>query len=251
MKQTIIKIAFTLLGVVLLINCKKDNSVEGNGINVNSKGTLLDSSGSCQSIVAKGNYIFESTLTDSNFISVQVNIVTSGKYLISTDTINGFWFIDSGYVFNTGTQTIKVRGHGKPLLPVNTTFIVSYNNAYCFFVVPIFGATGGTIPAFGTYSLSGSPDTCFGAVVQGTYTNRQLLTSANTAVIQVSVTSPGGYSISTSIVNGMTFKRNGIFNTIGSQAVTLYGTGTPIDSGTAIIPVSAGSSMCIFPVKVK
>jgi hypothetical protein len=251
MKQIILKIVFTFLSVALLVTCKKDYSLEtGNGIKGYATGTLLDSAGSCQSIVAMGNYNVDSTLTDSNFILVQVNFATTGKYKIETDSINGFWFVDSAYIFTTGTQTIKVRGHGKPALPLNSTFVVNFNNTYCFFVVPITGASGGNSPAYATYSLAGSPTVCSGAAVQGTYASGQLLTSANSAVIQVTVTTTGGYSISTSTVNGMQFKRNGIFDNAGNYAVTLYGTGTPVDTGSTIIPITAGTSTCSFPVQV-
>jgi len=252
MKQVIIKIAFVFFSVALLVTCKKDYSLEtGNIANSYATGSLLDSVGNCQRIGVFGNYVKDSILTDSNFIEVQVLFATTGKYKIETDTIGGFWFSDSGHVFNTGTQTIKVRGHGKPLLLTNSTFVVSFNNnSYCFFVVPIAGATGSVIPASATYSLAGSPTSCTGAVVQGTYKIGQNLTSANTAVIQVNVTTPGGYSISTATNNGIQFKRNGIFDNVGNYAVTLYATGTPIDSGTIIIPITAGTSSCSFPVQV-
>jgi hypothetical protein len=250
MKQTVLKIAFLFAGLALLTTCKKDYSVEGNGYNNNAVGTLLDSSGSCQNIGVVGTYTVDSILTDSNYLLINVNFTSVGKYKIQTDTVNGFWFIDSATILTTGSQIIKIPGYGKPLLPVNPTFLVSFNDSYCFFVVPITGASGSTAITYAGYSLAGAPNTCSGATVQGTYTAGTTLTSSNSAVIQVTVTSPGAYSISTPTVNGMKFTRNGIFDNTGSYAITLYGQGSPIDSGTTTIPITAGSSTCSFLVPV-
>ncbi len=250
MKQAVLKIVFLFLGMALLATCKKDYSIEGNGFNNNATGTLLDSAGNCQQIVVAGTYQVDTVLTDNNYLLVNVNFTSVGKYKIQTDTVNGFWFIDSATILNTGSQIIKVKGYGKPLLPVNPTFLVSFNDSYCFFMVPIVGATGSTKITYADYSLAGAPNACSGATVQGTYSAGTTLNGTNSAMIQVTVATAGAYSITTPTVNGIKFTRNGIFENTGNVTVTLYGQGTPVDTGTTTIPITAGSSSCSFYVPV-
>lgn len=121
--------------VVFSIGCIKEYSYETGTLNGTvSSGSLKDSLGNCQNIEIKGNYYADTTLTDSNYVLVKVNITSAGKYVINTDTSNGFWFRDSGFVL-PGLQTIKLKGFGKPILPLNTDFLVSYNNSVCTFQI--------------------------------------------------------------------------------------------------------------------
>jgi hypothetical protein len=123
--------------VVFTIGCIKEYSFETGKLNGSvSSGSLKDSLGNCQNIEIKGNYYADTTLTDSNYVLVKVNITSAGKYLISSDTANGFWFRDSGFVL-PGLQTIKLKGFGKPILPLNTDFLVSYNNSVCTFQISL------------------------------------------------------------------------------------------------------------------
>ena len=130
------KILIFLL-IVFAAACKKETSYEsGNNILGQSVGTLKDSLGSCQNIVIKGTYKADIQLTDSNYVIVQTNVTTPGRYIIHTDTANGFWFADSGYT-TAGLQTIKLKGNGKPILALSTDFIVTYNNSFCIFSVTV------------------------------------------------------------------------------------------------------------------
>lgn len=147
MVPKIAKLTTILLAVVLFFACSKDTSFEtGSGINGTAAGTLLDSSGNCQNTSVKGMYAVDTVLTDSNYVLLQVNITTPGKYNLSTDTMNGFWFQDSSYVLTTGAQTIKLKGYGKPILPINPTFTIFFGNSFCQFTVQVNGAVlaGGT-----------------------------------------------------------------------------------------------------------
>lgn len=152
----------------LVMACAKETSNEtGRNINGPSLGTLKDSLGNCKSITINGTYKVDTALNDNNFVLVQVNVTTPGQYIIYSDTANGFWFRDSGYTA-AGQQTIKLKGYGKPLLFVNTDFIVTYNNSFCIFQVPM---TSTVVPPvysdyFPTsvgsnwaYDVTGLPDT--------------------------------------------------------------------------------------------
>jgi hypothetical protein len=130
--------------VLLAYACSKETSYEsGNGLNTPSKGTLQDTVSDCQPISINGVYTPGMALTDSNYVTVTSTITNIGKYSIVTDTVNGMWFSDSGYILNTGAQTFKLKGHGAPVLPIESDFVVQYNNTYCgFYIAPV----GATIP---------------------------------------------------------------------------------------------------------
>ncbi len=95
--------------------------------------TLLDSLGNCTTASVHGAYKVDSVLTDSNYVLINVQFSSTGKYYINTDTVNGMWFIDSGYVLLTGSKVIKLKGYGKPILPNGGTFLITHNNETCGF----------------------------------------------------------------------------------------------------------------------
>lgn len=108
------------------------------------------------------------------------------------------------------------------------------------------GGGGGGNTSVGT--LGGSPNTCTGTTPAGTYTQGIALGSTNTATIQVNVTTPGTYTISTNLVNGVTFSKSGTFSATGTQSVVLNGSGIPVNSGSQTYTVTFGSSTCTFAI---
>src|SRR3982750_2494205 len=94
-----------VLGVLFFFAaCKKELSFENNLPQGDAAGTLKSVTGDCQPVTIKGNYVKDSTLTDSNYVVVQINFTTPGKYKVATDTSNGFFFQDSGYALAAGLQ---------------------------------------------------------------------------------------------------------------------------------------------------
>lgn len=127
-----VEIFSLLFSFVFFMNaCKKDLSVETGNTGGTAMGTVLDSLGNCQQIIVHGNYRVDSILTDSNYLLIKLNITSRGKYKVSSDSSNGFWFSDSGFVITTGLQTVKIKGHGKPLLPMVTTKTISFDSTVC------------------------------------------------------------------------------------------------------------------------
>lgn len=131
--------------VFVMLACEKEYSFES-GSSSTSAGTLKDSLGNCNPIVIGGTYTENQSLGSSNTVDVTVTVSTAGKYRISSDTINGFWFIDSGYFASPGAYTIRLKGGGKPILPIQSDFTVSYGSSYCDFSIT---------PAAGTPSSGG------------------------------------------------------------------------------------------------
>ncbi len=128
--------------IVLLVACEKEYSIERGGFSMNALGTLLDSAGFCKQISVSGNYQVDVNLTSTNQIQANINFITTGKYIIESDTINGIWFRDSGFVLNTGAKAVSIRGFGKPLLPKTSVFTLIFNGTSCNFAVTTFGSGG-------------------------------------------------------------------------------------------------------------
>jgi hypothetical protein len=135
MNTNSLRILAFLLILLIFNGCQKEYSIENLNRHGTAQGTLVDSLGDCKSAVIFGNYHMDTALTSMNYVLVNVNFTSTGKYFISTDTVNGMWFVDSGYALLTGPAAIKLKGYGKPILPIITTFIVTFNNEHCSFTI--------------------------------------------------------------------------------------------------------------------
>ena len=242
-KQT----AILLAGIFIMASCQKEYSLETGSTGGLALGTMKDSLGDCQPITLRGLYFVDSTLTDSNYAIVQVNITAPGSYTITTDVQNGYSFKDSGFFATPGLISVKLKARGRPTLPITSDFTVSFGTSFCLFSVPAI--SGVTSPA-AIYTLSGSANNCTNSVVQGSYTSGTALNATNIVNIEVNVTRIGTYVISTSQTNGMTFLANGTFTALGIQSIILRGSGTPSTPGATAVPVSAGGTSCAFTVNV-
>jgi len=237
-----------LLLTIFVISCKKEHSYE-EGITNPSSGSLQSgTTGDCLGSVVGGFYKVDTTLTDSNYVDVKVDVTIAGDYKISTDTINGFYFSAAGSFAATGENTVRLQGSGTPQAVGTYIFTVTYDTTQCTFsVTTLLGSgSGGTA----VYALQGSPGNCIPGTTQGTYAVGVATTSSNTATVNVDVTAVGTYSIVTTAVNGITFSASGTFSGPGPQAIVLNATGTPAAEGTFPVPVTVGSTTCSFPLTV-
>ena len=96
-------------------------------------------------------------------------------------------------------------------------------------------------------SLSGN---CMPITVNGKYAKNLALTDSNSVVVQVNITTPGSYIISTDTANGFSFHGSGIIADSGLQSVILKGTGTPVAAQPVNFTVSFDSTVCMFSVNV-
>ncbi|MDZ4071664.1 MAG: hypothetical protein U1C70_07555 [Sediminibacterium sp.] len=143
MKKLTIQWILTICTVLFVVSCQKELSVEGEGLKGAAQGSLTDSSGNCKDADVRGEYVIDQPLGDSNYIVIKVNFTLQGKYKIYSDTVNGMWFIDSGFALTTGPTTVKLKGNGKPILPNRADFVLTFNNSFCAFSV-ISSTTGGS-----------------------------------------------------------------------------------------------------------
>jgi len=236
---------FLIFGI--MISCQKEKSFE-KGFAAISAGSLKSAAtGDCLGNIVSGIYKTDTIMNATNYVDVQIDVTKPGSYLVTTDTVNGFFFKAAGSFSTTGLDTVRLQGSGTPIAAGTNIFTVTYDSSQCTFAIPIMdGGSGGT----SVFSLAGAPNACTGASVQGIFTAGVATTSSNTATVQVDVTTPGTYTISTAAVNGVSFSASGTFSSTGSQSVTLSASGTPVSAGTFTIPISVGSSSCSFQVIV-
>lgn len=143
MKKFTMRWILVMCTALFFIACQKEFSTEGEGLKGAAQGSLTDSSGNCKDAAIMGEYVIDQPLTDSNYVIIKVNFTLQGKYKIYSDTVNGMWFIDSGFALTTGARTVKLKGYGKPILPNRADFVLTFNNSFCGFSV-ISSTTGGT-----------------------------------------------------------------------------------------------------------
>lgn len=239
--------ALTLLFAAILFSCQKEVSYEAGQA---SRGSLQNDAGDCLPKLLGGVYKAGQALNDSNYLDVTVNVTTAGTYNIHTDTTNGYYFHASGVFAATGANTVRLKGTGTPSAAGSDDFFVFYDTSICQVTVPVL-ASGGGSGGSALFTLSGAGSTCMNyALGSGTYTQGTALNSTNTVSVQVNVTTPGTWTLSTNSVTGFSFAGSGTFTATGVQTITLQGTGTPNASGTQTFTVTAGSASCTFPVSV-
>jgi len=99
------------------------------------------------------------------------------------------------------------------------------------------------------FELLGAGGNCSGSVVAGNYyAGKSVGTDAN-VLVQVHVSIPGNFSLTTNNVNGMQFVTQGNFADTGVQSVTLTAKGTPSATGNFDFMVTNGAG-CTFTVTV-
>lgn len=244
-KQILYVLAMSL---VILTGCQKELSIEQGG--EPGAGSLQsDVSGDCLPKSVNGTFEAGTALVAAtNNITVTVDVTKTGTYIITTDTVNGYYFRATGTFTTLGLNTVTLRGNGTPFAAGTNNFVVSYDGTVCDIQVTVLPAGAGG-PAVFTIESAGTPANCSGATAAGNYIIGSPLTSANTVTLSVNVTTIGTYTVTTTAVNGMTFSKTGVFLTTGVQPLVLVGSGTPTGApGAVTISVTAGASTCSFQV---
>jgi hypothetical protein len=229
---------------IMAFSCQKELKFDGSGV---SAGVFKkDSNGNCTPVSINGVYKVDSSLTAANFVDVQVNVSTPGTFEIRSDTINGCSFRKVGSVI-FGTNIIRLYASGKPLTAGINIFTIKYGTSICTFEITVAPKSTGTA----NFILGGSPTTCTGAIVGGTYVAGIALAPSNTLTVQVNVISVGTYIIGAATTNGFLFSGSGMFSSTGLQNVVLTGVGTPLNAGATPVTVTNIATTCAFSVTVQ
>ena len=250
-----------LLACIIFITCRKEYSYEGGNAPppppapvAHASFTLKGSPNSCQDFEVNGTYVSGIRLLSSNTVEINVNVTAVGNYFLTTDTIDGIWFSNSGTFTNTGDQIITLDGNGTPASPGNLIFGLLTSLSNCILKVVVTDPE--PLAIYVLESGFGNPTPCTPHIIAGTYTSNSGLSNSNNVTIRVYVSSPGNFTIATNTVNGMMFSYTGRFTTIGSQDVILYGSGTPAMQGNytfipeIVGPHPLGGQSCAFLITV-
>ena len=182
-----------------------------------------------------GEYSQDEAMNMNNFVVIEVDVLSTGSTTISTNTVGGITF-SSGVVHlsDLGVQEVVLSASGTPKVPGTHQFTL---NSVPGMQSPCsFNLTVEAQPIL--YSLK-----CNSITVQGDYAPEVTMTSDNTMTIQVDVTYPGSYNISTNTVNGISFSKTGNFTTTGIQDVVLAASGTPIEGGLHRFEITSNSGL--------
>ncbi len=144
MRKLLIYCCLLIALAIYISGCKKEISLESGAGLGDAVGVLTDSLGNCKNADVRGEYNINEDLSDSNFVKIYVNFSSIGKYLIYTDTINGMWFLDSGYAQNTGATIITLRGRGRPEIAGTADYNLKFGSSRCMFSVTAGGPNNGS-----------------------------------------------------------------------------------------------------------
>jgi hypothetical protein len=206
-----------------------------------------DTNNDCLPKVVAGAFIAGTALTDSNYLELEVIVITEGAYNIRTVTLNGYSFSGIGNFAKPGVNRIRLAATGTPTAAGVNSFTVFFDTSFCFVPVTVLPA-GSSGPA--AFTLQGTGDVCLDADIQGDYVQNTALSGTNTVAIKVNVTTPGTYNITTTNVSGFQFSAVGTLAAPGEQIITLVASGTPTTEGPAVFTVTAGNTSCTFTVPV-
>src|SRR5258705_10499393 len=167
--------------IIMMVSCQKELSFEGS--NSPAKGSLRsDVTGYCLPKTVNATYGAASAFVPAtNTISVQVNVAKTGTYVITTDTVNGYYFRAASTFTTLGATTVTLRGNGTPFAAGVNNFVVSFDSTFCDIQVTVLPAGSG--PAVFTLVSGGTPSNCASAVVAGTYVQNAVLNATNYADI--------------------------------------------------------------------
>ncbi len=211
-----------------------------------AKGSLKsDQTGNCLPKTVSGVYTINKSVVDSNFIMVTANVLSTGTFIIKTDTVNGYFFKATGSFSVSGLNQVKLIAYGKPLASGNNVFKISFDTSICYVTITVQPLS---VPA--AYTLQGNPGSCISDTVFGVYAGGAPLDTSNRIAVLINVTSPGTYSIATNSLNGYSFSGSGLASSTGIQSVTLNANGTPVSPGTNNFSVTGNATTCTIPVTV-
>ncbi len=198
----------------------------------------------CMGATVSGTYTTGKQLDASNTVSIVVNATKPGPYSINTTVTNGISFAGSGMLSTTGNHVIVLTASGNPTTSGKQNIAPNGSNG-CTFQLTVLPAVTSTAAV---YSLGSAGGACTGVTLSGSYKPGVAMTSANTAKIDVTVTTAGTYNISTAAINGVTFSGTGAFTATGAQQVTLTASGTPTAGGNHNYGITANGNTCTFPL---
>ncbi|MEO7530383.1 MAG: hypothetical protein ABIS69_03195 [Sediminibacterium sp.] len=243
------KIASVVIILFFCTTCAKEYSYEGGNRNGSATGTaeytLTGAGGTCTGSIVAGNYYAGKTLSTFNTVTLEVDVSVIGSYTIHTNGLDGFQFSVVGNFTVTGKQSIVLTGNGVPVANGTYNFTTPVGLG-CTFTITVTDEP----PPIAAYTLTGAPNSCMDAKINGLYIAGKDLDATNSISILVTVSSPGSYILTTDTLNGFFFYAKGSFADTGTQTVTLQGMGTPVFANNFNFKLSGSNSSCTLNIGV-
>ena len=177
---------------------------------------VSDSGGICAGAAISGRYVADTALSNTNTVSITVDVSVVGPYWITTNTVNGISFNAINTFTATGPQTVVLTGSGTPTTTGTAEFTVTQGD----------GNGGGC--TFSVTAVQGIPPyyflTCF---LNGAYTNFSDSAAATNSNI------PGNSGLAGLEVRGIdTIMNSAAQIDFGVANTTIVGPGTYTDTST-------------------
>ena len=182
--------------IIFFISCKREYSYEGGDADPSAHGSLRDDSYNCFVSEVKGTYFNGIATTDTNLVNITLRVTHPGTFDIRTEKSNGFQFVGSGTIANTGIQVITLTASGTPTLIKQTDFTLRFDGSVCQLSIPVTDSALRHANQIETY-----PDTAwqfdskgkryFGFSTRGSYSKTFYETYTDTTVLVEGFTSTG------------------------------------------------------------
>ena len=96
--------------------------------------------GNCLNAIVSGDYIKNTDVDTSNYVTINVNVTASGAFAITTNSLNGYFFSAAGDFTNTGPHSVKLFASGIPGATGTDQFTVQGSGSSCKFPVTVLAA---------------------------------------------------------------------------------------------------------------
>lgn len=200
----------------------------------------------CGATQIEGSYMIGRTLETTNKMILEVNVLSTGYWSISTNTTNGYSFRGSGTFNTAGAHTIELLGTGTPIAS-GTNYFNFTTNSDVGTRVDCTGIEVTVLPI--SYTVD-----CAQAAVAGDYKQDEAMTASNTVTLKVNVLATGETAIKTNTVAGIYFTSGPLsFDSLGQRDVVFMAVGTPTAAGdhTFILETVTGmTATCQFVVSI-
>ncbi len=236
---------------IVFSSCQKELSAEtGSALGALAK----DAAGDCAPIGISGAYKQDTALNATNFVDIQLDVTQVGIYIISTDTVNGYYFRATGVTPLPGANSIRLIGFGKPLAVGTDVFTVKFGGTVCEFNVNVTLGTGGGGGTTAVFTFpNGTP--CAGATqTPNFYATLPTSPATHNITLLVNVATAGTYNLTTTTANGLTFSGTGSLAAGTNQPIVLGASGTPGTAGPITYTFSTTTpvvSSCGFDLTVQ
>jgi hypothetical protein len=240
--STICILVLLLFSVFTLVTCTKEHSFERG---LPSTTAIYSVDGICTNAIINGKYYVSEAVDTSHNIQLQINVIKTGSFYISTNTTDGIQFSATGNFTTTGLQTVILKASGTPSLSGSFIFAIT-NNTACSIAL-LVNAKRVKMAAF---NLVGQPNTCATAILSGNYVAGVAMKTLNTVDIQVNIAGIGAFTITTDTLDGIYFSASGSFSNVGNQIVTLAANGTPDAARNLVFTPKADTDFCSFPLTI-